>query len=180
LPVKVEKAAIDARIHLFLQDLLEEEFFKSLGSAIQQRLTNVLILFLFSHRHNKGDELVEKTLKQIAAEHNYADFALVRNVCYKYSKGNLRNFFLNPYTAFLFHQFASAESTTSDFIRSRMDDKETKQFNETRYNKVQEELEVLRAEARAGLKEASEDTSKAHFCEAARVFYDKAMEGLEE
>ena len=54
MPVKVEKAAIDARIHLFLKDLLEVEFFKSLGSAIQQRLTNVLILFLFSHRHNKG------------------------------------------------------------------------------------------------------------------------------
>jgi hypothetical protein len=36
-----------------------------------------------------------------------------------------------------------------------MDDKETKQFNEIRYNKVREELETLRAEARAGLKEAS-------------------------
>ena len=117
---------MDERIKTYLQDIVLDHFFSSLSASIQQRLINVLILFLFSHRHNKGDELVEKTLKQIAAEHNYADFALVRNVCYKYSKGNLRNFFLNPYTAFLFHQFASAESTPSDFIRSRMDDKETK------------------------------------------------------
>ena len=126
LPVKVEKETIDAGINSFLQDLLEEKLFKSLDSAVQQRLTNVLILFLFSHRHNKGDELVEKTLQQIRAEHDYADFALIRNVCYKYSKGNLRNFFLNPYTAFLFHQFASSEAATSDFIKGRMDDKETK------------------------------------------------------
>ena len=126
LPVKVEKETIDAHIHKFLQDTLEEQFFTSLSSAVQQRLINVLILFLFSHRHNKGDELVERTLQQIRAEHNYADFDLIRNVCYKYSKGNLRNFFLNPYTAFLFHQFASSEATTAVFIKSRMDDKETK------------------------------------------------------
>ena len=155
---------------------MEEDFFKSLDSAIQQRLTNVLILFLFSHRHNKGDELVEKTLQQIRAEHNYADFDLIRNVCYKYSKGNLRNFFLNPYTAFLFHQFASSESTTSVFIKGRMDDKETKQFNEIRYNKVREELEVLKAEAIAGLKEAAEDAGKPHFQDVAQVFYRKTQE----
>jgi len=62
LPVKVEKETIDEHIYKFLQDILHEQFFQSLGRAIQQRLTNVLILFLFSHRHNKGDELVDKTL----------------------------------------------------------------------------------------------------------------------
>jgi hypothetical protein len=83
-----------------------DNFFSELSAPIQQRLANVLILFLFSHRHNKGDELVEKTLEQIKSENNYANFDLIRNVCYKYSKGNLRSFFRNPYTAFLFHQFA--------------------------------------------------------------------------
>lgn len=59
-----------------------------------------------------------------------------------------------------------------------MDDKETKQFNEIRYNKVKEELEVLRAEARAGLREASEKGAKSHFSEAARIFLAKASEGV--
>lgn len=48
-----------------------------------------------------------------------------------------------------------------------MDDKETKEFNEIRYNKVREELVVLNAEAIAGLKEASEDVSKSHFQDVA-------------
>jgi hypothetical protein len=108
-----------------------------------------------------------KTLEQIRAENDYADFDLVRNVCYKYSKGNLKNFFLNPYTAFLFHQFASSAATTADFIKTRMDDKETKEFNEIRYNKVREELVVLNAEAITGLKEASEDVNKSHFQDVA-------------
>ena len=125
LPVKVEKETIDSHISQFLEDMLGP-FFTTLSSAVQQRLTNVLILFLFSHRHNKGDELVEQTLNQIEKDHGYADFGLIRNVCYKYSKGNLKNFFVNPYTAFLFHQFASSEHTTAVFIKSRMDDKETK------------------------------------------------------
>ena len=38
-----------------------------------------------------------------------------------------------------------------------MDDKETKQFNEIRYNKVRDELEVLKNEAIQGLKESSLD-----------------------
>lgn len=56
-----------------------------------------------------------------------------------------------------------------------MDDKETKQFNEIRYNKVREELLVLKNEAIAGLKESSEDRSKSHFQEAATVFYERCM-----
>lgn len=171
LPVKVQKEAMDERIKTYLQDIVLDHFFSSLSASIQQRLINVLILFLFSHRHNKGDDLVENTLQQITAENNYANFDLIRNVCYKYSKGNLRSFFRNPYTAFLFHQFASSEEANSDFIKTRMDDKETKQFNEIRYNKVREELHVLKNEAIAGLKESSEDMSKAHFQDAARVFY---------
>ena len=126
LPVKVQKEAMDSRIRTYLQDIVLDDFFSSLSASIQQRLINVLILFLFSHRHNKGDDLVENTLEQIRSENNYANFDLIRNVCYKYSKGNLRSFFRNPYTAFLFHQFASSEEATSEFIKTRMDDKETK------------------------------------------------------
>lgn len=94
---------MDARIKNYLSDIIADGFFNDLSPEIQQCLTNVLILFLFSHRHNKGDDLVEKTIKQIKAHHNYANFELIRNVCYKYSKGNLKSFFRNPYTAFLFH-----------------------------------------------------------------------------
>lgn len=94
---------MDERIKAYLQDIVLDNFFSELSDSIQQRLVNVLILFLFSHRHNKGDDLVERTLQQIRSESNYANFDLIRNVCYKYSKGNLRSFFRNPYTAFLFH-----------------------------------------------------------------------------
>lgn len=41
---------------------------------------------------------------------------------------------------------------------------------------MREELEVLKAEAIAGLKEAAEDTGKPHFQDVARVFYDKTQE----
>ena len=35
---------------------------------------------------------------------------------------------------------------------------------------------MLKAEARAGLKEASEDTSRAHFRDVAKAFYNKTQE----
>lgn len=133
----------------------------------------MVILFLFSHRHNKGDEIVERSLDQIRQEDNYASFDLIRNVCYKYSKGNLRSFFRNPYTAFLFHQFAKSPQASCDFIRKRMDDKETKQFNEIRYQKVCDEILVLKQEALQGLKQSAHDTKCAtsHFQESASIFY---------
>lgn len=51
-----------------------------------------------------------------------------------------------------------------------MDDKETKQFNEIRYNKVRDELEVLKNEAIQGLKESSLDQSRPYFMEPAHIF----------
>ena len=134
-------------------------------------MTNVLVLFLFSHRHNKGDEIVVETLDQIKSTHDYANFDLIRNVCYKYSKGNLRNFFLNPFTSLLFFLFASSEQTIEVFIKNRMENKE-KEFNEIRYSKVLDELKLLKKEAIAGLQEISEsnDPKNCHFKEAALVF----------
>lgn len=148
-----------------------KDVFNSWTPMVRQRMTNVLVLFLFSHRHNKGDEIVVETLEQIQKTKDYANFDLIRNVCYKYSKGNLKNFFLNPFTSMLFYLFASSDETIKVFIKARMENRE-KEFNEIRYAKVLEELDLLKIEAIDGLKEIaqSNDPKISHFKEAALTF----------
>jgi hypothetical protein len=63
MPVKIEKQVLDSKIQQFLSDLMGADVFNSWTPLIKQRMTNVLVLFLFSHRHNKGDEIVVETLE---------------------------------------------------------------------------------------------------------------------
>ena len=45
-----------------------------------------MMIFVFAHRHNKGDRFIVETQEAAHGKDTHFDFSVVRNVMYLYSK----------------------------------------------------------------------------------------------
>lgn len=82
----VEKQTMDIEINKLLIKLIGEEAVKKLPKSLQQKLINVLTLYIYSHRYNKQDVFLEKLRAEVARNNNYIHFDDIRCQMYKYSK----------------------------------------------------------------------------------------------
>ena len=72
--------------HLFGPELLAS---KAISADQKQQLVQSMMIFVFAHRHSKGDKFIVETQKALEAKKSsdlHFDFSIVRNVMYMYSK----------------------------------------------------------------------------------------------
>lgn len=52
----------------------------------KQQVVQSMMIFVFAHRHNKGDRFIVETQEAAHGKDTHFDFSVVRNVMYLYSK----------------------------------------------------------------------------------------------
>ena len=104
-----------------------------------------MMIFVFAHRHSKGDRFIVETQQALEARKNpdlHFDFTIVRNVMYMYSKKAQEHYFNYPVESFLMAHFA-ASSDGQDFIRSKPDHSE----KHAKTQRILHDTEELRQQA---------------------------------
>ena len=80
-------------------------------------MVNALTLYIFCHRHNKGDTFLRELKQRVAASGNYISFEAIRPVLYNYSKKAQRKLMANRLLAFLMYNFVSSAEAL-EFIQA--------------------------------------------------------------
>ena len=82
-----------------------------------------MMVFVFAHRHSKGDKFIVETqeaMKSKKAADIHFDFSIVRNVMYLYSKKAQEHYLTYPVETFLLAKFASMKEG-KQFIENKPD-----------------------------------------------------------
>jgi hypothetical protein len=67
-----------------------------------------MMIFVFAHRHSKGDKFIEETRESMNHKKNsslHFDFSIVRNVMYLYSKKAQEHYMTYPVECFFLSTF---------------------------------------------------------------------------
>ena len=75
-----------------------------------------MMIFVFAHRHSKGDRFIVETQEAMKSDSTHFDFSIVRNVMYLYSKKAQEHYLQFPIECFLLAKFAKS-SEGKNFIK---------------------------------------------------------------
>jgi len=146
-----------------IEALMRQQFGKeildggSLSALGRQQLVNSLMMFVFAHRHTKDDKFLEETKAQVSKNCQlYADFDLIRNVMYKYSKRAQEELFSRPAECYFFVMFALSEDARA-FVLAKDD----MQSNQEKIERVFREIEDLKEEALRNIQVHSKESRPA-------------------
>ena len=114
-------------------------------------MVNALTLYIFCHRHNKGDTFLRELKQRVAASGNYISFEAIRPVLYNYSKKAQRKLMANRLLAFLMYNFVSSAEALA-FIKAKAVSNGA--FNGLKHAKILQEVEEFKQQARASLQGA--------------------------
>lgn len=119
---------MDSNLKSFIESLFGKEVFETeaLNEEQKQQLIRSMMIFVFSHRHNKGDRFIVETLEQLNGESaldRHFDFTMVRNVMYLYSKRAQEQYFKYPVESFFIAMFAKSQDGQT-FIKEKPDTSE--------------------------------------------------------
>lgn len=79
-----------------------------------------MMMIVFSHRYSKGDVFILEAEKNAPVGKAVIDFAIIRDVMYKYSKKAQDRYFSFPIEAFLFAAFSLSEEGLH-FLKNKPD-----------------------------------------------------------
>ena len=149
---KVDKETMDQQVRPILQHVIGDSAYSIVkkSAAIEQQLLNVLILYIFSHRFNKQDQYLQALKQEVSSQGNYVCFEDIRKMMYNYSKKQQRLFMKNPLLAFLMLCFLTSADALAFIQQTKMFSAcptRRNEFNETKFKKIQEEIEDLKSQA---------------------------------
>lgn len=103
------------------------------------------MIFVFAHRHSKGDRFIEETRDAMkdCTDDLHFDFTVVRNVMYLYSKKAQEHYMTYPVESFFLAAFEMSSAGQS-FIKTKPDSKE-------KTERILRETQMLRENAVSSL-----------------------------
>jgi hypothetical protein len=102
---EVEKNLINFIDHVFGKELLKST---KLSENERQQIIQSMMIFVFAHRHTKGDTFITETQKAMEkndSKNLHFDFSIVRNVMYLYSKKAQEHYMTFPVESFFLAHF---------------------------------------------------------------------------
>jgi len=124
----MDKQEMDAILKDFVAYLFGPEIFttKCLNADQKQQLIQSMMIFVFAHRHSKGDKFIVETQDFMDSKPKsdlHFDFSIVRNVMYLYSKKAQEHYLTFPVESFMLAKFAASKDG-QNFIKSKPDNSE--------------------------------------------------------
>lgn len=86
---QMSKTEIEHNLKLFINHVFGVDLLDLLSENEQQQVIQSMMIFVFAHRHSKGDKFIQETqeaMKETENHNLHFDFNVVRNVMYLYSK----------------------------------------------------------------------------------------------
>ena len=156
----MSKVEMDSNLKSFIESLFGEDIFANdaLSKDQKQQLIRSMMIFVFSHRHNKGDRFITETLEELKGAEEvdrHFDFSMVRNVMYLYSKKAQEQYFKYPVESFFIAMFAKTQDGKT-FIKEKPDTSE----NQAKQERILHDTGLLLEQALVSLGEGSESVKK--------------------
>ena len=137
-----------------LLKFLESEYsidVSNMDKEIKDQFVLRLMIFLFSHRHEKEDLFITET----RAAGDVLDFSIVRDVMYKYSKKAQEKFLTYPIECFFLIKFAESKEGWQ-FIIKKADPSEISDKTQ----RILKEMTDLKNQAIATLKSSNQENAE--------------------
>jgi hypothetical protein len=86
---QMSKSEIEHNLRLFIDHMFGADLLNQFSDSEQQQIVQSMMIFVFAHRHSKGDKFIFETqevMKTSTMKDLHFDFTIVRNVMYLYSK----------------------------------------------------------------------------------------------
>ena len=111
---QMSKLEMENNLKMFINYMFGPELLSSKHLSVDQKqqIVQSMMIFVFAHRHSKGDKFIVETQEAMKAKKNselHFDFTIVRNVMYLYSKKAQERYLTYPIETFLLAKFAASK-----------------------------------------------------------------------